>query len=128
MQKRWLKLGGIFISMVGFFFILSNVNITGFAIANITSNIVSYIFPLALVIGGILMAVSGDALQAWLEEKEKRHKSPSLEGKIQTKEEEREFRGRYSGEPTWKDRLFRRRNIEQVPQKETEIINSFFDN
>jgi hypothetical protein len=95
-KKENIQFVGLFVSLVGAILIIKNLNITGFAISEIITNTTSYFLPLVLFIGGILIATTSDGLQTWLERKEKEHASPSLEGKVQTKEERKYFDKRYS--------------------------------
>jgi len=115
MKKRAFKFIGLFISLAGLFLMIRNLSITGFTIAKTINNATSYFLPLVLFMGGILIAMSGDSLQAWLERKEKEQASPSLEGKLQTKAEEKELSKRYSGNLPWYKRLGKSK-VEIIPQ------------
>ena len=118
MKKRAFTFAGLFISLIGLFLIIKNLSLTGFAISETINNSTSYLLPLVLFIGGILIATTGDGLQAWLERKEKEHASPSLEGKLQTPNEKKEFDRRYSGKHSFFKRLIGKRHVREVPQKE----------
>ena len=119
------KILGLTLTFIGLLTILYNPRLTGFTISEFSNNSLYLLPSLILIFIGFLITLSGDSLQDWLEKKEKKKQSPSLEkiirkeGEIkQTKEEKQEFKNRYSGrESLWK-KLTGKHHVEQIPQKQ----------
>lgn len=84
---------------------------------NLTSILVAILF-----MSGIVIAASGDALQEYLERKEQESASPSLRGKTQTREEEKEFSRRHTGNIPWYKRWFRR-EVSMIEQNSQDHID-----
>ena len=82
---------------MGFFSALRNINLNGFIINQNDQLFGIYIIPLILISLGFLILTKSDSLQEYLEEKEKKHRSPSLENVVQTYGERKHFNRRYSG-------------------------------
>lgn len=123
LKKRGFTYFGFSISLIGIALITKNFSLTGFVISEAIDNVKLYFFPIILFIGGILISVSGDDLQAWLERKEKEHASPSLKDKLQIEEERKYFHRRYSGHIPWYRRLGKSR-VEQIRQEEGKYVKS----
>jgi len=113
MEKQSFRFFGFVIFLVGLLLISKNINFTGFVVGS-GFDVTFYFVPFVMFVGGILMMLSGDSLQAWLEKKEAVSSSDSLEGKLQTKEEEKFFKSRYSGEVPWYKRIGRKEKVSQV--------------
>jgi len=111
-DRYYFRFFGFVIFLVGLLLISKNINFTGFVVGS-GFDVTFYFVPFVMFVGGILMMLSGDSLQAWLEKKEAVSSSDSLEGKLQTKEEEKFFKSRYSGEVPWYKRIGRNNIIQE---------------
>ncbi|HOW36643.1 MAG TPA: hypothetical protein PLK34_00105 [Candidatus Pacearchaeota archaeon] len=102
-QKRRCIILGLIVSSVGILILLNSLRLNGFAISEIFNDFRSYLLPLVFFIGGILIASSGDSLQAYLEAREAENPSPSLEDKLQSPEESQYFTEREHASKVRKD-------------------------
>jgi hypothetical protein len=117
MNKKEIKIFGLFLATMGAILAVSLGGITGFSIVDMAQHSGILLFPMVLFIGGILIALAGDDLQSWLERKERESPSSSLEGAVQTLGEAKEFRKRYSGNAPFFKRMFGGK-VERVMQDE----------
>jgi len=88
---RGLIVLGLLFSMIGIILVGSNLIITGNVIGISAFAQIGSFLGIFFFVFGILIASSGDALQAYLERKEKEKASPSLQGAEQTAHERRHF-------------------------------------
>ena len=84
MNKKEIKIFGLFLATMGAILAVSLGGITGFSIVDMAQHSGILLFPMVLFIGGILIALAGDDLQSLLERKERESPSYSLEGAVQT--------------------------------------------
>ena len=120
-QKRRCIILGLIISSVGILILLNSLRLNGFAISETFNDFRSYLLPLAFFIGGILIASSGDSLQAYFEAREAENPSPSLEDKLQSPEEAKYFAKRGFADK-WAKKLFGKERVNRVPQDKNKYI------
>lgn len=125
-MKRGLFYFGLFIALIGLVFTIKNVDITGFAILDSIKINISMTFSMIMFLGGVLIAASGDSLQAWLERKEKESSSPSLEGVMQTEREKKHFAKRSSEKVGLWKKIFGYSHVEQVPQNDKKYTKEVY--